>query len=330
MKIAVIGQSAFGAAVYQHLLDRGHEVVGVFTITDAANGGREDPLAAAATAKGHPVFKLERWRALKKDGGRVLPDVLEKYQSTGAQLNVLAFVTQFIPMEISQACEHGSIIYHPSLLPKHRGASAINWALMEGAKKTGLTIFWADEGLDTGPILLQKECEVEPDDTVSSIYKRFLFPEGVKAMGEAVDLIANGNAPRVPQSEEGASYDPIWKDPKLARMKFDRPAQLIHNFIRGNDRSPGAWAIVNGKQVTLFGSHLTEQGVALPEGLEVEIEGAMEKAIITNEGLFLRGTDQRVVRISTVKLAGKIFAAPDFERVLGNGVVGDVVVETLT
>ena len=114
--------------------------------------------------------------------GQLLPEVFEEYKSIGATLNVLPFCTQFIPMEVINAAENGSIIYHPSILPKHRGASAINWTLMEGDHKAGFTIFWADDGLDTGPILLQKSCDVDINDTVDSLYNRFLFPEGIRAM----------------------------------------------------------------------------------------------------------------------------------------------------
>uniref|UniRef100_A0A8C9EFP8 formyltetrahydrofolate dehydrogenase n=1 Tax=Phocoena sinus TaxID=42100 RepID=A0A8C9EFP8_PHOSS len=122
MKIAVIGQSLFGQEVYCHLREEGHEVVGVFTVPD--KDGKADPLGLKADKDGVPVFKFPRWRAR----GQALPDVVATYQALGAELNVLPFCSQFIPMEIISAPRHGSIIYHPSLLPRHRGASAIhNW-----------------------------------------------------------------------------------------------------------------------------------------------------------------------------------------------------------
>ena len=114
--------------------------------------------------------------------GQIIPEVFDQYKSVGATLNVMPFCTQFIPMEVINAAEEGSIIYHPSILPKHRGASAINWTLMEGDHKAGFTIFWADDGLDTGPILLQRTCDVDINDTVDTLYNRFLFPEGIRAM----------------------------------------------------------------------------------------------------------------------------------------------------
>ena len=106
--------------------------------------------------------------------------MLQKYASLEAELNVLPYCSQFVPMEVIEMPKHQSIIYHPSLLPKHRGASSINWTLIQGDTKTGFTVFWADDGLDEGPLLLQKECSVLPNDTVESLYNRFLFPEGVE------------------------------------------------------------------------------------------------------------------------------------------------------
>ncbi|MEQ2182524.1 Cytosolic 10-formyltetrahydrofolate dehydrogenase [Goodea atripinnis] len=134
--------------------------------------------ATEAEKDGVPVFKFPRWRVK----GQAILEVVDQYKATGAELNVLPFCSQFIPMEVIDHPKRGSIIYHPSLLPRHRGASAINWTLIQGDKKGGFTVFWADDGLDTGPILLQRECDVEPNDTVNTIYKRFLFPEGIKGM----------------------------------------------------------------------------------------------------------------------------------------------------
>jgi len=89
---------------------------------------------------------------------------------------------------------------------------------MEGDKQGGFTVFWADDGLDTGPILLQKSVDVDPNDTVDTLYNRFLYPEGIKGMVEAVDLIGDGKAPKIPQPEEGATYDKIWKKKEVAKV----------------------------------------------------------------------------------------------------------------
>ncbi|KAM9228963.1 mitochondrial 10-formyltetrahydrofolate dehydrogenase isoform 2-T2 [Dugong dugon] len=242
LKLALIGQSLFGQEVYSHLQKEGHRVVGVFTVPD--RDGKADPLALAAEKDGTPVFKFPKWRVK----GKTIKEVAEAYRSVGAELNVLPFCTQFIPMDVIDSPKHGSIIYHPSILPRHRGASAINWTLIMGDKKAGFSVFWADDGLDTGPILLQKSCDVEPNDTVDTLYNRFLFPEGIKAMVEAVQLIADGKAPHTPQPEEGATYEGIQKK-ENAEISWDQSAEVLHNWIRGHDKVPGAWTEINGQLI---------------------------------------------------------------------------------
>jgi formyltetrahydrofolate dehydrogenase len=144
---------------------------------------------------------------------------------------------------------------------------------MHGDVRAGFTIFWADDGLDTGPILLQRGCDVEENDTLNTLYKRYLYPEGVKGMvgervravgrtscmqADAVQMIAAGNAPRIVQPTEGATYEAyITAKPELAQINFsEHTAQSLHNFIRGNDKVPGAWALLNGEQHTFFASTL--------------------------------------------------------------------------
>ncbi|XP_028809798.1 mitochondrial 10-formyltetrahydrofolate dehydrogenase [Denticeps clupeoides] len=304
LKLALIGQSLFGQEVYSLLQQQGHKVVGVFTVPD--KDGKADPLAAAAEKDGTPVFKFPRWRVK----GKPIPEVVEAYRAVGAELNVLPFCTQFIPMNVIDHPRHGSIIYHPSILPRHRGASAINWTLIEGDKTAGFSVFWADAGLDTGPILLQRQCAVEPNDTVDSLYNRFLFPEGIKAMAEAVSLIAEGKAPRIPQSEEGASYEGIQKKSN-AKVNLAQPAEFIHNWIRGHDKVPGAWTVVDGQVVTLYGSSLLTSPA--PEGQPVEVEGAAQPGLITDSGLVLFGADGNAVQVRNLQLdSGRMIPASKF------------------
>ncbi|KAK6482759.1 mitochondrial 10-formyltetrahydrofolate dehydrogenase-like isoform X1 [Huso huso] len=304
LKLALIGQSLFGQEVYSQLRKEGHKVVGVFTVPD--KDGKADPLAVAAEKDGTPVFKFPRWRVK----GKPIPDVVNAYKSIGAELNVLPFCSQFIPMNVIDHPKHGSIIYHPSILPAHRGASAINWTLIHGDKKAGFSIFWADDGLDTGPILLQRECPVEPNDTVDTLYNRFLFPEGIKGMVEAVQLIADGKAPRVPQSEEGASYEGIQKK-ENCKVSFNQPAEAIHNWIRGHDKVPGAWTVIDGQVVTLYGSSLL--GGSVPTGQPLDIEGTSKPGLVTSNGLVLFGTDGKALVVRNLQFEdGKMIPAAKY------------------
>ncbi|XP_029642163.1 cytosolic 10-formyltetrahydrofolate dehydrogenase isoform X1 [Octopus sinensis] len=307
MRIAIIGQSVFGAEVYNLLRKSGHEIAGVFTIPDVK--GREDPLAAQAHKNGTPVFKYKRWQEKKVP----IPEVVEQYKSLNVELNVLPFCSQFIPTEVIFYPKHQTIVYHPSILPHHRGASAINWSLIEGDTKTGFTIFWADDGLDTGPILLQRHTYITPDDTVETLYNRFLFPEGIKAMDYAVKLISENRAPKIIQPEEGASYEALLKK-SLVKINWDQPAEAIHNYIRGNDKVPGAWATIDGQQVTFSGSKLWNRLV--PRGTEVAIEGCSKPAIVHKNGMILFGNDNKMVNVSQLQLAsGKMIKASKYGKV---------------
>lgn len=304
LRLAIIGQSQFGAEVYKLLRHHHHEVVGVFTIPDFH--GRPDPLALVASGDGVKVFKFSKWR----NKGVILPEVMEAYKSVGAELNVLPFCTQFIPMDVINFPKHKSICYHPSLLPRHRGASAINWTLIHGDKKAGFTVFWADDGLDTGPILLQKECSVDPNDTVDSIYNRFLYPQGIRAMCEATQMVADGKARKIPQVEEGASYEPIMKK-ENAKICWTMSAQQLHDFIRGNDKVPGAWTEHNGEKLTLYGSRIWTG--SFPKGSDISLSCSPYRAIVHQSGLLLIDAQDKAINISSIHFeSGKMISASKY------------------
>ena len=104
----------------------------------------------------------------------------------------MAYVLQFAPQSFLNIPRHGTIQYHPSLLPKHRGPSSISWPIALGARETGITIFRPTDGLDEGPVVLQKTCTIEPDETLAEVYFNKLFPMGVSGLLEAADLVVNG------------------------------------------------------------------------------------------------------------------------------------------
>lgn len=310
LRIAVIGQSIFAADVLDLLIEGGYNVCGVFTIPDKVN--REDILAATAKQHNIPVFKFPLWRRK----GVVLPDVLEQYQSVKANLNVLPFCSQFIPMEVIDGAAHGSICYHPSVLPRHRGASAISWTLIEGDEIAGFSIFWADDGLDTGPLLLTKQCNVNSNDTLDTIYKRFLYPEGVKSMKEAVDMIANKTAPKIPQIDFGATYDPPMFKQENQIINLDQPAYRIFNFIRGLDSVPGALAYVissDGKEeaIRLFGSCLYHD-IIPTDAKTLNLKGLQRPALINEHGLLIPGTDSKYVNVKRIMRNGRMIAAHEW------------------
>ena len=245
MRIALIGQAAFGEAVFRALRDAGEDVVAVSSVTGAPE--RPDPLWAAAASAGVPLFATGQ---LKK------PEMLDAYAATRPDLGVMAFVTHILPQRVLDLPARGTVQYHPSLLPKHRGINAMHWAIRGGEETTGLTVFWVDAGIDTGPILLQKQVEIGPDDTVGSLYFDRLFTPGVEALVEAVRLVRDGRAPRIPQDESQATYEPPADDANSG-IDWALPAQQVYNLIRGSNPTPGAHARLRGGQVRIFDARLT-------------------------------------------------------------------------
>ena len=174
-------------------------------------------------------------------------------------LGVMAYVTLFVPEEALNVPKLGTIQYHPSLLPMHKGPSSINWPIIFGAKKTGLSIFWPDNGLDTGPILLQKEVEIGPDDTLGSIYFNHLFSMGVEAMLEGVDLVRDGKAPKEAQDPDVGTYEG-WCRAEDGAIDWTKPAAEVYNLIRGTNPQPGAWTLHGGKKLQIFDSRRMDGG----------------------------------------------------------------------
>lgn len=319
LKIAIIGQSNFAAEVLEVLLEHHHIVVGVFTIAD--KGSREDILATTARQLNIPVFKISAWRRK----GVPIPEVLEKYKSVGANLNVLPFCSQFIPMEVIDGAKFGSICYHPSILPRHRGASAISWTLIEGDDTAGFSIFWADDGLDTGPILLQRQCPVYGDDTLDTLYKRFLYPEGVTAMVEAVNMIADGTAPKITQTEIGATYDPALFREENQFIDLNQSAERIFNFIRGLDSVPGALAVIIGDDgsecpVRLHGASLCGPAM-LDNAKRVNFKGSAGPAFVDRDGIFITASDGQLVKVKRVKKGSKMIQASQWFTQAGKKVI---------
>ncbi len=253
-RIALIGQAAFGESVLNALVEHQENIVGVFCPPDR-DGRPADPLKAVAQTHAIPVLQFRRMRN---------QDAIDAFRALNADLCVMAFVTDIVPDEILEAPAQGTIQYHPSLLPLHRGPSSINWPIIQGETKTGLTIFWPDKGLDTGPILLQKETEIGPDDTLGSVYFGRLFPMGVDAMVEAVNLVKSGNAPRIEQNHADATYEG-WCRPADVVIDWNAPVSEIYNMIRGSDPSPGAGSTFGGDTLRLYRASKSDaQPVAEP------------------------------------------------------------------
>jgi methionyl-tRNA formyltransferase len=250
MRLIVHGQQAYGKSVLEAILEKGvDEVVAVYCAPDK-EGRPLDPIKEYALEQGLPVHQPASY----KD-----PQVWAQMASHEADLCVMAYVLLLVPEEALNVPKLGSIQYHPSLLPWHKGPSSINWPIIMGKEKTGLTIFWPDNGLDTGPILLQKEVDIGPDDTLGSIYFDKLFPLGVEAMLESIELVRDGTAPREVQDPEDGSYEG-WCRKENVEIDWNKGSDEVYNLIRGANPQPGAWTTFNGDEIRLFDSRKSTDG----------------------------------------------------------------------
>ena len=245
LRIAIFGQAPFGRDVTDRLAEAGHEIVAVHVPPDV--GSRVDPLAVLATERDWPLFRYKGYRRK----GQAIVERVEEYLALGADLNVMPFTTVILPPEIVDAPRHRSVCFHPSLLPAYRGGNALAWQIIEGARESGISVFQPDEGVDTGPLYLQKGgAEISPTDNTASLYFDKLYPMGVEAMVDVVAAIDAGTAHLQPQAREGASFQGLVDD-EVARLDFAAGADGVDRRIRGCDPQPGAWAELAGERIRL-------------------------------------------------------------------------------
>jgi methionyl-tRNA formyltransferase len=301
MRIAIIGQQDFGKAVLEAFVARGDRVAGVFCAPEK-EGAKADPLKVAAQEQGLKVFQFQSLRA---------PEAHDTMRSLDVELGVMAYVLQFAPDSLVKIPQKGTIQYHPSLLPKYRGPSSINWPIIRGDTTTGLTIFRPTEGLDEGPIILQKQTPIGPDDTLASVYFDRLFPMGVQAMLEAADLIMAGKHRETVQDEGQASYEG-WCRAAEARIGWANHVDFIYNLVRGCNPAPGAWTTLNGKRLQIFDSrkHLFRKFGA--------VKGKVgEVSEITGTSFFVTAQGGRIEVLKAKAEDGKKLAAPEVAAALG-------------
>ena len=241
MRIAIIGQQDFGKAALEAFIARGDTVAGVFCAPEKP-GARPDALRVATEERKITLFQLPSLKT---------PEAQQALRGLNVDIGVMAYVLQFVPQDFVAIPRHGMIQFHPSLLPRYRGPSSINWPIIRGDTRTGLTIFRPTDGLDEGPVILQKETPIGPDDTLGSVYFDRLFPMGVAALQEAADLVVAGRATATVQDESQASYEG-WCQAAEARINWHSLIEHTYNLIRGCNPAPGAWTTINGKKLQIF------------------------------------------------------------------------------
>lgn len=284
--------------MFQRLVERGENIVAVCG-NPTKPGEADDPLISAAKNNGIEVYQPNSWKK---------PEALEKMKSFNADFCLMAYVTKYFPPEVANTPKFGSACFHPSLLPLHRGPSAISWAIATGKETTGISIFEPTEGLDgkfvlkskllldllrnhsntsficdchlplEGPIIIQKTCEIGQDDTLGDLYTKKLFPMGVDAMVQCVDLVKNRQLTKQEQDLSLGSYE-SWFRGDAVHVDFTRNVDTIYNIIRAANPTPGADTSFNGNAIKLFECRKTsDKGCEPGKVVNVDDEGVLVQA----------------------------------------------------
>lgn len=243
MRVILLGQQAFGKSVLEALLARNDEVAAVFCAPEkAGEKARPDPLREAAEAAGIATYMFPKLTA---------PEALHAARTARADLGIMAYVTQFVSQPFCSIPTHGTIQFHPSLLPLHRGASSLSWSIITGKTETGFSIFRPTDGLDEGPLLLQRRVPIDPNESLGALYFDKIFPQGVAGLLEAADQVLAGTAQETIQDESQATYEGIIGDPE-SQIHWHQHVDQVFNLIRGLDPAPAAWTTHQGRKLYLF------------------------------------------------------------------------------
>ncbi len=298
MRIAFIGQQDFGKAALEAFVARGDEIAGVFCKPEKP-GEKPDALRAAAEARGLTVFQFASLKSLEAE---------QAMRELNADIGVMAYVLQFVPQSFASIPQHGTIQYHPSLLPRYRGPSSINWPIARGDRETGLTIFRPTDGLDEGPVILQKTCAIGPDATLGDVYFNSLFPLGVSALLEAADLVMAGKHQEVDQDESQASYEG-WFKTEEAQIHWATHVDQVYNLIRACNPAPGAWTELAGTRVSIFDCRKH------PTRRFADVSGKPGDIVkITDTSIFINAQGGQIEILKLRPDGGKKMGAADFAR----------------
>jgi methionyl-tRNA formyltransferase len=298
VRIAIIGQQEFGKAALEAFLACGHHVPGVFCMPEKA-GTKLDALREAAQARGLPVFQFSSLRSAYAE---------QAMRALDADIAVMAYVLQFAPQAFVKIPRFGTVQFHPSLLPRHRGPSSISWPIALGQTTTGVTIFRPTDGLDEGPVILQKSCPIGPDETLGELYFNKLFPMGVAALLEAVDLVTAGRHEEKAQDESQASYEG-WYHEEESRINWANHVDQVYNLIRACNPAPGAWTVLDGVRTWIYDARKH------PVGKFARVRGKPgDIASITGTSILINSQGGQIEVLKLRPAGGRKMSAGEFAR----------------
>jgi len=295
-----MGTPDFAVPCLEALVQAGHQVIGVVTQPDRPKGRGKQPAPPPVKVKALelnlPVYQPEKIKT---------PEFTGKLREMAPEVIVVVAFGQLLTKEILSLPPLGCINVHASLLPKYRGAAPIHWAVINGEKETGITTMYMDEGLDTGDMILKEALPITPEDTVGSVHAK-LSGVGARLLVETLDLIAKGQAPRVPQEHSEATYAELLRR-EHELIHWQRPAEEVVNLIRGMNPWPGAYTYYQGKILKVW--------AAAPAG-PVPVSGIFQPGqvvqVLPKEGFVVEAGKGRVL-VTEVQLQGsRRMAVRDF------------------
>lgn len=272
MRVVFMGTPQFAVPSLKGLVEAGYEVAGVFCQPDrpAGRGGRLTvcPVKEYALSQGIQVRQVERIRR---------PEGLEALKDLRPDICVTAAFGQILSRENLAVPPLGTVNVHASLLPRHRGAAPINWAILMGDQTTGVTTMFTDPGLDTGDMLIKRETPILPGETAGELTQR-LSLLGKEVLLDTLSAIAKGDCRPTPQDPAQASYEPML-DKALGRMDFDENAQALERKVRALNPWPGAWTDMPGGVLKIWSARpLTKEFPGLPG--QVVVSGPREGLVV--------------------------------------------------
>lgn len=294
MKIVFMGTPDIAAGVLDALINSRHEVVAVVTQPDKPNA-RGNEIVFSAVKKRALESDIPVYQPLKASA----PEFVSVLAEIKPDIIVVAAFGQLLKPNLLELPKYGCINVHASLLPKYRGASPIQWAVINGDKESGVTIMHMAAGLDTGDIILQERLELAEDETAGSLYDRLTAMSGPVLL-EALDRIEDGTAQSIPQNDEESSYVSVLTK-AMGRLDFERNAVELERLIRGLIPWPGAYTYVNGKMLKLWKVGVYDPAMV---GDGEAVKAAAGQLRIVDGGLYI-GTGDGILEVFELQLEGK-------------------------
>lgn len=307
MRLVFLGTPEFAVPTLERVVEAGRQVLAVVTQPDRPSGRGQHaappPVKEAAARLGLPVYQPERVRR---------PEAVEFLRALGAEAMVVVGYGQIIPQTVIDLAPLGIINVHASLLPKYRGAGPIQWAILNGETRTGVTTMRIDAGLDTGDMLLKAGTEIGPEENAIELGKR-LAVMGANLLVETLRDLAAGTIVPQKQDPSQATYAPLLKK-EDGLLDWSQPAQSIHNRVRGLQPWPGAYTSFRGQTLHIWKSK-TVRGAGPRPARFISL-----KPVVVSCG-------SGALEILEVQLEGrKRISAADFangQRLTGNDILGE-------